>query len=916
MSQFELPVLGIDFGTTFSSCAAVVEGGQVQFAKSDSNRSYAEPTVVFKQDNGLVVGAVADNLSMLEPGKSCRHFKRIITEDAPVYLGDAQYQVTDLIAATLAHMRSIAERLIGGMATDAVITHPATYQPFLVDKLKQAAYNAGFDNVDLIPEPVAAAHSFFHDKLLTGKLEEFKVGDKLAVYDLGGGTFDASLYEIQYDGNYQILHEVVGDDRCGGIDFDRSLLRYVREQCGSELDPFFDGQSTTPKILRTRQYINEEIIRIKHSLSVVDKDYFIPSSATDCPDVLLTRPQYENLIRPYADRTIELLNTLLKSAGVQTNQLAGVILIGGSSRTPLVSQLIESELKTRTLKVPDPDLAVCRGAALYGYRKRLTGGVRQRAGARPISLSPADAEAKIKLGVVAYSKKQFSEAKRYFYEVYDNYPNDIRALAGIVSCLLGIGDHVEALSLAITANKFAPRNKDIAALVVRAHIAGRDFDQAKKFGFDYIAGYGSSPELLTLLDNLSDAVPPTEQPTAAPSCVRCDGSGKVPNLFGDGLLNCPECSNKVSVAGDEWRMELTNHPDSIVFLELEYSGTQISGSWFGTAGGGFVDGTFEPRKLIRLNLNSEHRSYKLVGDHLGGFFSGRWRDALDPRTFGDFRLRKEGAGFSPLLSDRISVEPTNDIHTRPANGNNRESPDTDTNQWSGGSRRSDKPPVVGGVSNKPPVITNQGNGSVRKTPPVIANQGRDHRGDLPPVFTNQGSGSISKPPVIGKVSTPARKPPVVAPSQQGDAIASHLSVLANVDAGFARQSMLSPWNGNTDHAETITTFKYDRVRFVVYSSLGVGVATSVMLQIRMNSTRVGIFDTSQRDVCRFTAMAGRMLLNVRLISKDTDDVLLSNTYCIDLGDAEEVCIHAVVAGMGEKCSLSLERGVVLGTKSV
>ena len=349
--------LGIDLGTTYSA-AAVHRNGRITTVTL-GNRAAAVPSVVLlREDGDLLTGEAASRRAASEPDRVAREFKRRLGDPTPLFLGSTPYSAESLTAKLL---RSILDAVIAreGEAPRAIaLTHPANWGDYKRDLLVQAIHLAGLDGATLVSEPEAAAIHY-------ASLERVEPGTLVAVYDLGGGTFDAAVLRKRSDEAFDILGQPEGIDRLGGIDFDEAVFRYVVDAAGDPIQALDPGDvNTNAALVRLR----EECVEAKEALSS-DTEVSIPVALPNLQtEVRLTRREFEAMIRPTLNDTIDSLRRALRSADVEAAQLDKVLLVGGSSRIPIVAQMVSAELDRPVAVDADPKFAVASGAALAAAR--------------------------------------------------------------------------------------------------------------------------------------------------------------------------------------------------------------------------------------------------------------------------------------------------------------------------------------------------------------------------------------------------------------------------------------------------------------------------------------------------------------------------------------------------------------------
>ncbi len=344
--------LGIDIGTTFTA-AAVWREGRTDVA-SLGNRAPTIPTVVLLRDDGSVlVGEAAVRRAATEPDRVAREFKRRVGDPTPIILGGTPYSADALMAHVLRAVVAQVSEVEGGPPAGIAVSHPANWGAYKLDLLRQAITRADLDDVATVTEPEAAAIHY-------ASQSRVEPGSVVAVYDLGGGTFDAAVLRKTGDG-WEILGSPEGIERLGGVDFDQAVLHHVSTAIGpvvEELDP--DDPAAQAAVARLRQ----ECVDAKEALSS-DTDVSIPVLLPGLQtEVRLTRAEYEAMVRPALTDSITAMNRALRSADVAPGDITAVLLVGGSSRTPLVAELVSSAFGRPVAVDAHPKYAVCTGAAI------------------------------------------------------------------------------------------------------------------------------------------------------------------------------------------------------------------------------------------------------------------------------------------------------------------------------------------------------------------------------------------------------------------------------------------------------------------------------------------------------------------------------------------------------------------------
>ena len=352
--------LGIDLGTTYSA-AAITRDGRTAIVELGS-RSASIPSVVFlRDDESILVGDAATRRAATEPDRVAREFKRRIGDPTPLLLGGASYSAEALTARLL---RSIVDQVVdreGGWPDSIAITHPANWGPYKIDLLSQATRLAGVDDgratVTLTTEPEAAVRHYATN-------ERVESGSVLAVYDLGGGTFDAALLRKTDDADgtaFEPLGRPEGIERLGGIDFDAAVLGHVVRSLDGLVEALDDEE---PGTLQALSRLRHECVEAKEALSS-DTETSIPVLLPNVQtEVRLTRAEFEAMIRPSLADSIAAMQRAMSSAGVSADDVSAVLLVGGSSRVPLVAQLVSNEFGRPVAIDADPKHAIALGAAI------------------------------------------------------------------------------------------------------------------------------------------------------------------------------------------------------------------------------------------------------------------------------------------------------------------------------------------------------------------------------------------------------------------------------------------------------------------------------------------------------------------------------------------------------------------------
>jgi len=349
--------LGIDFGTCNSSAALLLDGTLKRIAEP-LKHDYCFPSSIFVPEQGeILVGHAAENACQQAPERYCHEFKRDLGSDTPYTLGNRQMLPEELITEVIRKLKVEADKVVKGRGiqplSDAIITVPATYGKYKRDMMQEAGMAAGFSQVELLDEPVAAAIYYFrHAPVVEGEI--------VLVYDLGGGTFDATLVQRKAVG-YKILAMPKGLPNCGGKNFDREIYQDFKQRCSESLGRRLDDK----KEWRTKAIVGDLCKQIKHQLSEAEEaQVYIPIG--DGESYTLTRQVFNGIIEPLIGETIDCCDQLVRSAGIEWQQVDRVLLVGGSCRIPYVQETVEEKFGRPHLLVDEPELAVCLGAAIHG----------------------------------------------------------------------------------------------------------------------------------------------------------------------------------------------------------------------------------------------------------------------------------------------------------------------------------------------------------------------------------------------------------------------------------------------------------------------------------------------------------------------------------------------------------------------
>lgn len=344
--------LGIDLGSTFTAAAVrhaqATEGEPVRLEQM----SRVVPSVVYIPPHGpWVVGEAANRRALSDPDRVVREFKRRIGDETPLIVGGEEIAAQDIYASMVHWVVDEIARREGDGPSSVVVTHPAAWGPYKRELVGAALRDVGLDGVTLIPEPVAAAWGY-------AGYRRFDPGASVAVYDLGGGTFDAAVVTAPGDG-FELLGRPEGIEQLGGMDFDESVLEHVRSSIGEPLDGV---DIDDPLVVAALARLRHECTDAKETLSV-DTDVTIPVMVPGAGgQVRLVRSEFEAMIDSSVDETIEALRRAVSSTGLSEHELSAVLLAGGSSLIPLVAERVSARLDAPLAVDIDPKLIVAVGA--------------------------------------------------------------------------------------------------------------------------------------------------------------------------------------------------------------------------------------------------------------------------------------------------------------------------------------------------------------------------------------------------------------------------------------------------------------------------------------------------------------------------------------------------------------------------
>ena len=346
-------IIGIDLGTT-NSCVAVLEAGAPKVIPNPEGGRTTPSVVSFKKGE-KIVGDSAKRQAITNPD-TVSSIKRLMGTSKKVELAGKKYTPEEVSAMILSYMKDYAEDYLGEKVTEAVITVPAYFNDAQRQATKNAGKIAGLDVKRIINEPTAAALAYGLEK------EE---GQTILVYDLGGGTFDVSILELG-DGVFEVK-STNGNNKLGGDDFDKKIIDYIVKEFKKEYDiDLEDDKMAMQRLKEVAEKAKKDLSGMKETQISAP---FIAKDEDGEPvhlDMTLTRAKFEDLIRDLVESTIDPVKKALKDAKMTKKDIDKVILVGGSTRIPMVYDLIKEELGQEPSREVNPDEVVACGAAIQG----------------------------------------------------------------------------------------------------------------------------------------------------------------------------------------------------------------------------------------------------------------------------------------------------------------------------------------------------------------------------------------------------------------------------------------------------------------------------------------------------------------------------------------------------------------------
>lgn len=346
--------VGIDLGTT-NSVVSVLEGGEATVIANSEGARTTPSVVAFAKNGEILVGQSAKNQAVTNVDRTIRSVKRHIGTDWTIDIDDKKYTPQEISARTLMKLKRDAEAYLGEDVTDAVITVPAYFEDSQRQATKEAGQIAGLNVLRIVNEPTAAALAYGLEK---GEQEQ-----TILVFDLGGGTFDVSLLEIG-DGVVEVM-ATAGDNQLGGDDWDQRIVDWLVEKFKSANG--IDLTKDKMALQRLREAAEKAKIELSSSQSANINLPYITVDSEKNPlflDETLSRTEFQKITQDLLDRTKAPFNQVIKDAGLSLSEVDHVVLVGGSTRMPAVSELVKEMTGREPNKGVNPDEVVAVGAAL------------------------------------------------------------------------------------------------------------------------------------------------------------------------------------------------------------------------------------------------------------------------------------------------------------------------------------------------------------------------------------------------------------------------------------------------------------------------------------------------------------------------------------------------------------------------
>jgi len=357
-------IIGIDLGTTNSVVSYFTEEGEPKTLLNDKSEEKTPSVVLIEEDGdtkNVTVGESAERKRRIKPENVLARTKQDIDDDelATDEINGEEYDPIDAATYILGFLKEQAEQKLDKEVEGAVVTVPYAFGNTGRQRTIDAGTVAGLDVQQVINEPTAACLAYVHENEIMGTL---------LVYDLGGGTFDATLVNVDNQVINVVSTEGIGD--LGGEDFDNILYELARDKIEEEggLDP----EEADPQ---TRENLRRDLKEIKHNLSDINEDFIIYQGGDEGVEITITQEEFEDSIREEVDRTFDKINALFEkdavtSEGIGKDDVDSILLVGGSTRIPLVANRVEEEFGKEPKRNVNPDTVVAQGGAIQAAEFR------------------------------------------------------------------------------------------------------------------------------------------------------------------------------------------------------------------------------------------------------------------------------------------------------------------------------------------------------------------------------------------------------------------------------------------------------------------------------------------------------------------------------------------------------------------
>jgi len=350
------PIVGIDLGTTNSEIAFIIDGNAEVI--KDKDNGIVPSCVSLNADGKVIVGMEAKNQAVITPENTVLSVKRLMGSDKQIQMGEATYLPQEISAFILKALKERAERVLGKSISKAVITVPAYFTDAQRHATREAGVIAGLDVVRIINEPTAAALAYESTSSKT---------QRILVYDLGGGTFDVSIVKIE-NGVVEVLSST-GDNHLGGDDFDQKIAAILADYCEQELK--ITVKDKPPVMARLRRAAENAKIALSSAPYIKIEEDHIGKRAWRNIHLTyeLSRLDFEEMIEDDLSRTMDSVSKALRDASMLPSAVDKIILVGGSTRIPKITEMLEEKFGHLPHSEIDPDLCVALGAAIQAGRE-------------------------------------------------------------------------------------------------------------------------------------------------------------------------------------------------------------------------------------------------------------------------------------------------------------------------------------------------------------------------------------------------------------------------------------------------------------------------------------------------------------------------------------------------------------------